>query len=130
MRDLNPRQWQRWDELIEHLEQLPADARDAALQELRDQGREDHDILSLVALHFEQPPEPDRCRTGELIGNFTLGEQLGSGGMGVVYSARQESLGRNVAVKLIHPALVLAGQSDAVERFQSESRLLAQCTHA
>ncbi|MFE3030674.1 endo alpha-1,4 polygalactosaminidase [Streptomyces canus] len=42
----------------------------------------------------------------ESIGGYTLVDRLGSGGMGVVYLGRSES-GRQVAVKLVHPAFAL-----------------------
>lgn len=129
MRNLSEQQWQRWEALVERLEQLPAEARDRALQEMRDQGGEDPDVVSLVALHFAHPPEPDRCRTGQHIGNFILGDQLGSGGMGVVYHAWQTTLDREVALKLIHPALIGAGQDAVVERFTQEIRTLAKFEH-
>ncbi|MFC8431002.1 endo alpha-1,4 polygalactosaminidase [Streptomyces sp. NPDC057253] len=42
----------------------------------------------------------------ESIGGYTLVDRLGSGGMGIVYLGRSES-GRQVAVKLVHPAFAL-----------------------
>lgn len=55
-----------------------------------------------------------------------LGE-LGRGGMGIVYRARQRSLDREVAVKVLHPAHELLG--DAIERFGRETRALARLRH-
>ena len=49
--------------------------------------------------------------------------------MGVVYHARQETLRRQVALKLIHPALVCTGQHDALARFDCEIQLLAKFEH-
>lgn len=39
----------------------------------------------------------------DMLGDFRLIEKIGGGGMGVVFRARQESLGREVAIKLIRP---------------------------
>ena len=67
MRDLDEHQWQREEELVAHLKQLPADVRDAALQELRDQGREDHDVLSLAPLREKRSGCPAACGGGKCV---------------------------------------------------------------
>ncbi len=59
----------------------------------------------------------------ERIAGYRLLSHLGGGGMGTVYLAEQESLGRKVALKLIRPELV--GSKSASERFQREARALA-----
>ena len=82
-------QWARLSLLCAHLAALAPAERAARLYMMRAQDAEDAHVLSLVALHFAIPPEPDRVRTGERIGTFTLGPRLGAGGMGVVYQAHQ-----------------------------------------
>jgi tetratricopeptide (TPR) repeat protein/serine/threonine protein kinase len=60
-------------------------------------------------------------------GRFQLGPELARGGMGVVYGARDESLGRDVAIKVLHeryPVDSLVGQ-----RFLDEARITAQLQH-
>ena len=53
---------------------------------------------------------------GEVVGGTDVIERLlGEGGMGAVYVARQEQLGRRVAIKLMHPAAL--GHGDALARF-------------
>lgn len=52
---------------------------------------------------------------------------VGKGGMGAVYCARQKSLNRLVALKIIHPET--QAQADFAERFAREARALAQLSH-
>jgi serine/threonine-protein kinase len=65
--------------------------------------------------------------TGTPFGSYTVLEAAGSGGMGEVYRARDEKLGRNVALKIL-PASV-AGDTDRVRRFENEAQLLASLNH-
>lgn len=58
---------------------------------------------------------------------YDLEEQLGSGGMGVVYRAIHVKLGRSVALKMMHPGLFTA--DDAKERFFGEVKALAMLDH-
>ena len=58
---------------------------------------------------------------------FTVLEPLGRGGMGAVYRARQELLGRDVAVKVLDAAL--GGDPAERERFLNESRTVASLHH-
>jgi predicted Ser/Thr protein kinase len=62
----------------------------------------------------------------ERIGPFRVVRELGRGGMGVVYEARDEQLGRRAAVKVLAPEL--AANSEAKQRFLREGRAVADLT--
>ena len=64
---------------------------------------------------------------GRLLGHFRILEQIGSGGMGVVYRARDEHLHRDVAIKVL-PESVL-GDENARKRFRAEARSLSALNH-
>lgn len=64
---------------------------------------------------------------GTRLGEFEIGREIGRGGMGVVYLARQTSLGRDVAMKVIPTASL---SSMARERFLREAKALASLSHA
>jgi serine/threonine-protein kinase len=64
---------------------------------------------------------------GQQIPGYLLLEKLGQGSMGVVYKARQVSMDRLVAVKLLHPRL--AAHPDLLERLTREAHLAARLSH-
>ena len=70
-----------------------------------------------------EPTEP----VSRVLGGYEILAEIGRGGMGVVFLARQLSLGRLVALKML-PA-DLAGDEVALSRFRRELRLLARCEH-
>ena len=61
------------------------------------------------------------------VGGYRLEEMLGRGGMSVVYRAYDETLDRNVAVKVLAPELAKNGRFR--ERFLRESKLAAAIEH-
>jgi WD40 repeat protein/serine/threonine protein kinase len=67
-------------------------------------------------------------RAGQLVlGSYVLLQRLGEGGMGAVFKARHQKLGRLVALKLIRKERL--SSPDMLKRFQREIRAAAQLTH-
>jgi serine/threonine-protein kinase len=62
-----------------------------------------------------------------LSGRYRLEAKLGSGGMSTVYLAKDETLDRPVAVKLMHREM--SEQPDQLERFRQEARSVAKISH-
>lgn len=75
------------------------------------------------------PPPGDRGTVTRL-GNYELLEQLGAGGMGVVYKAQQVGLNRLVAVKVLNSEQVPKGhEATAKQRFLNEAQAMAKLNH-
>jgi Protein kinase domain len=73
-------------------------------------------------------PEPARdLHSGDRLGRYVIERELGRGGMGAVFAARDERLGRLVALKVIAPAL--ARDRIFRARFEREARIAATLEH-
>src|SRR5579864_4254530 len=80
----------------------------------------DSQTVSPAAAVFERP--------SSLIGNYKLLQQIGEGGMGVVFMAEQEQpVHRRVALKIIKPGM---DSAQVVARFEAERQALAVMDHA
>jgi serine/threonine-protein kinase len=80
-------------------------------------------------MNADRPPSETRPTVDAplLAGRYLLLDQLGQGGMGTVFRARDTTLDRPVAVKVL-PEGKLA-DTDAVARFRREARALARLSH-
>jgi serine/threonine-protein kinase len=64
---------------------------------------------------------------GQVLGRYRLTEKLGEGGMGVVFAGVHETLGREVAVKLLRPEI--GSHPLAVARFRQEAEAVSRIGH-
>jgi tRNA A-37 threonylcarbamoyl transferase component Bud32 len=69
----------------------------------------------------------EEMKAGERLGDFEIVEVAGAGGMGVVYKARQQSLDRDVALKVIRDEI--AAEPEYRQRFLREAKLAASVDH-
>src|SRR5438309_992083 len=65
---------------------------------------------------------------GTHLGSYEVIAQIGAGGMGEVYQARDTKLGRDVAIKVLPANFV--NDPERLSRFQREARMLAALNHA
>jgi len=64
---------------------------------------------------------------GKTLVHYEITSQLGKGGMGEVYQAKDTKLGREVAIKVLPDEF--ARDTDRIARFQREAKLLASLNH-
>jgi len=136
---MNHAQWERLKDLFQAALDQPASARREWLQQ---QCPDDPSIVreadALLAAHetagvfLEQPAQVDPAdletlSPGTRVGNYVVIEELGRGGMGVVYLAEDQRLGRCVALKSL-PASV-ATSLELRQRLRREARAAATISH-
>jgi len=73
------------------------------------------------------PPRLDPLPGRVIAGNFRIDGLIGSGAMGNVYKAEQLSLGKQVAIKVLHPHLM--GDEKLVGRFKREAKSASLLNH-
>jgi serine/threonine-protein kinase len=74
-----------------------------------------------------EPAPQNRDLTGKTLGDFLVERMLGRGGMGEVYLARQVSLQRQVALKVLRPDLLT--KETYLRRFEAEATAVAKLNH-
>ncbi len=84
-------------------------------------------ILSLLSNWLSLPVAPPPLGAGSVLaGRYTLRKQIGEGGMGSVWRATQKMIEREVAVKMIHPALATPALCG---KFAGEMEILGKLEH-
>ncbi|MFL5617332.1 MAG: protein kinase domain-containing protein [Gemmatimonadaceae bacterium] len=86
--------------------------------------------LAPLAARLQAPPARSFAAAmtpGQSVGRYRVLEQVGGGGMGIVYRATDERLGRAVALKFLHPRF--GADDSAAERFRHEARTVASLEH-
>jgi serine/threonine protein kinase/WD40 repeat protein len=119
-------QWLRVEELAEKLGAMPPEAAAEYLNTLKNQG-ESATTVSMVGSWLSLTPLATPISEGRIVAHrYTLLKKIGEGGMGTVWSARQDLIGRDVAVKMLHPALISPALHD---RFLREMGILGRLEH-
>ncbi|HZU35922.1 MAG TPA: protein kinase, partial [Gemmataceae bacterium] len=103
---------------------VEAAADDTLIVLLRSAATDSEGVPPIDAEDTTNPPLPPALMQHS---RYRVQESLGAGGMGTVYKAEHLLMGRTVALKVIHPALV--ARPGAVERFVREARAAARLSH-
>ena len=141
---MTPERWRQITELFHAALERPAGERLAFLQQA---SGTDHELLREVltlldshertATFLEEPAwgvaaglildDEGESLTGKQVGTYAVREELGRGGMGVVYVAEDQRLGRDVALKALTPEFT----RDPIrrERLRLEARAAAALSH-
>src|SRR5262249_44690467 len=139
---MTPERWQRIDQLLqEALEREPSERAIFLAEACGADGDLRREVESLLVFHersgklFEALPAgvaadllaAKESRAGQTIGHYHLIREVGRGGMGEVYLARDTRLGRQVALKLLPPRFTEDAQR--VQRLRQEARAASALNH-
>jgi eukaryotic-like serine/threonine-protein kinase len=141
---MNAERWQQVNDLFHSaIERAPAERAAFLAQACRGDENLCREVKSLLTSHertanfielpaFEVAPEllvldPAGAAIGELIGHYRIESLIGVGGMGEVYLARDEQLGRKAALKLLPEHLTV--DETQLSRFKNEARSASALNH-
>ncbi len=141
---MTPERWQQIDHLFHAALERPLSDRAEFLEHAcRGDKFLRSEVESLIESHeqsdsfIDQPAEDlaaellnasqTRLRPGQVLGHYTITSLLGVGGMGEVYLARDETLGRQIAIKLLPTEFT--NHQERVRRFELEARAASALNH-
>ena len=141
---MTPERWQQIDQLFHSVLAHPLGDRAEFLEQAcRGDNFLKSEVESLIESHeqsgsfIDEPPEDlaaellqaseARLRPGQVLGHYTIVSLLGVGGMGEVYLARDEQLGRQIAIKLLPTEFT--NHQERVRRFGLEARAASALNH-
>ena len=139
---MTPERWKQVNELFHAALEQPADSRESYVARTAADDHElQREVLSLLKSHrnsgyLDQPAwavaadllvDEEPVRAGQTIGKYRVVRPIASGGMGVVYQATDEVLGRSVALKAL--PVEYAQDKTRRERLAREAKLAAQINH-
>ena len=138
---MKPERWERVKEVLDAALELPAGERTAFLDktcgadaELRKEvesllaASEDSDSFLEKSPVADLPADAEDPKLeGRVVSHYRILEEVGRGGMGIVYRAMDTKLDRPVALKVLPDAF--AQDKDRLQRFEREARVLASLNH-
>ena len=137
--------WQRLREIFARAEEMNAEARevylgtacagdtdlrreiDAMLAAAQEPGDAIANAIGRAAKQSIEEPAGPSIEPGQRIGHYRIVSRLGEGGMGEVFEAEDEELGRRVALKVLSPWM--SASRKGLRGFQREARSLAALNH-
>jgi serine/threonine protein kinase len=127
---LEPDKWRLAKDLFHQALDLGRDERRAFVVGNAGDPLVQREVLDLLANEraagdFLEPPSSDLPEPGDMLGRYRLLERIGGGGMGEVFRADDQTLAREVAVKVLRGSLDEASR----ERFAREARAIAALSH-
>jgi eukaryotic-like serine/threonine-protein kinase len=134
---MTPDRWRQIEDLYRAVQKCHPNERAALLEGTDPEIRSRVERMLEVAPSgqiLDQSPDgflDDQTRTalaaGALLGPYRIEAQIGAGGMGEVYRARDTRLNRIVAIKILPPRL--ADNAESRDRFEREARMIASLNH-
>ena len=143
---LTPERWREIERLYQLVQERAPGEREAFLRDacagdedlrkevaalLADQSRIDRFIespaMNVAAKALAQDQAQVTLKAGQTVAHYRVIDEIGHGGMGVVYRAEDTKLRRTVALKFLPPAF--ASDAERLARFEREARLVASLNH-